>query len=107
MASVPNANDAENFIARKRTMDEIKNLVDLIQAGGFVGLLIVLAVPKLRILLGFEIDMSKLVDDIRKDFEYDAPDRPSHVSTDVPCHGGSSRRGGGCGRCYGRLHRGR
>lgn len=33
--------------------DEIKTLVDYIQAAGFVGLLIVLAIPKLRKLVGF------------------------------------------------------
>ncbi len=61
------------------SMDEIKTLVDLIQAGGFVGLLIILAIPKTRMLLGFEVDITKIVDEIRKDFEYDGPDRPALI----------------------------
>lgn len=35
-------------------MDEVKTIIDFIQGIGFVGLLIILAVPKARSLLGFD-----------------------------------------------------
>ncbi len=58
---------------------DAKILIDLIQAGGFVGLLIILAIPTLRQKLGFEADATKIIDAIRKDFEYDGPDRPALI----------------------------
>lgn len=58
---------------------DVKTLIDVIQAGGFVGLLIILAIPKARQALGFEADATKIIDAIRKDFEYDGPDRPALI----------------------------
>lgn len=60
-------------------MDELKTIVDTVQGIGFVGLLILLAVPRSRKLLGFDVDATKIVDELRKDFEYDGPDRPALI----------------------------
>ncbi len=57
-------------------MTELKAIIDFVQGIGFVGLLILLAVPKSRKLLGFDVDATRIADEIRKDFEYDLPDRP-------------------------------
>lgn len=35
-------------------IDEVKTLVDLVQAGGFIGILTILAIPKARRILGFD-----------------------------------------------------
>lgn len=35
-------------------MEEIKTIIDLIQAGGLLGILTILAIPKTRRLLGFD-----------------------------------------------------
>lgn len=68
-------------------MDEIKTLIDFVQAIGFTGLLILLALPKTRKFLGFggeEINSDEIAktiaDDIRRDFEYDKPDRPALIA---------------------------
>ncbi len=60
-------------------MEEIKILIEWVKNLGFVGLLIILAVPKARQFLGFEADATKIVDAIRRDFEYDGPDRPALI----------------------------
>ena len=70
-------------------MEELKTLVDFVQAIGFTGLLILLALPKTRKFLGFGSENSTLdpkdivkqiTDDIRRDFEYDKPDRPALIA---------------------------
>lgn len=65
---------------------ELVSIVELLQGGGFVLLLIFLAIPKFRQYLGFEnkIDAENIVkqitDEIRRDFEYDKPDRPALIA---------------------------
>lgn len=67
-------------------MQEITTLIDWIQGIGFVGLLILLAIPKTRNFLGFGTDLDaqnivkEITDEIRRDFEYDKPDRPALIA---------------------------
>ena len=58
-------------------------LVDWVQGIGFIGLLVLLALPKTREWLGFNGSKNEIHDvlsELKKELSYEAPDRPALVA---------------------------
>ncbi len=61
-------------------MEELKTLIDFIQGIGFVGILIVLAIPKTRRLLGFDGGSGITPEQLREALTDNSTDHPALVA---------------------------
>ena len=68
--------------SKENDMTEITSIIDFIKDIGFVGILVILAIPALRSKLGFGGDniSSGTIDAMKEAFTYDKPDRPALIA---------------------------